>query len=251
MKKIYFLLSFLLLVYGCSSTLDTSNFGEEERFEYAMKLFNNRDYVEAIDEFQSIILQFPGSQLVDDAHYYLAMARFNRSEYLLAAFEFSRLIKNIPASEFIPESQFMLAECYYLLSPPFSLDQRYSRSAIAEFQAFIEFFPAHEKVAEAERKIFELNEKLAQKEYEAAVIYERMDYSLGAIFYYDSVIDTYHDTRYAPMAMYRKIKLLENRNRFKEAVTEIDKFLSRYSDNSRASELETLRANLQSRLSSL
>ncbi len=251
MKKILPLFVVLLFLAGCSSSIDTSNLGEDERFQYAMKLFNNEDYLEAVDEFQAIILQFPGSQFVDDAHYFLAMCRFNRDEYLLAAFEFSRLIKNIPASEYVPDAQFKLAESYYKLSPPSSLDQRYSKNAIAEFQAFIEFFPINEKVTEAELKIFELNEKLAKKEYEAALIYERMDYSIGAIFYFDSVIDTYHDTRYAPMAMYRKIKLLEQRERVKEAVSEIDKFLLRYRNDSRISELELLRSNLESKISSL
>ena len=52
----------------------------------------------------------------------------------------------------------MLGESYYRLSPNFTLDQSYTRSAIKEFQAFIDFFPTDEQVLEAEKKINELME---------------------------------------------------------------------------------------------
>ena len=50
-----------------------------------MKLYQEEDYEEAIKEFESIILQYPGSSIIDDAQFYLAMTRFNREEYILAA----------------------------------------------------------------------------------------------------------------------------------------------------------------------
>ena len=69
------------------------------------------------------------------------MTRFQRGEYILAAFEFSKLMKNMPASEFVPISQFMISECYYELSPNYTLEQKYTKKAIEEYQAFIDFFP--------------------------------------------------------------------------------------------------------------
>lgn len=245
---ILFVLSFL--IWGCGSSVDTTNFTAQQRLDYAMKLYHDEDYLDAVQEFQAIILQYPGNSVVDDAQYYLAETRFQRHEYILAAYEFSKLIKTMPASEFIPSSQFMLAECYYQLSPDYRLEQQYTKKAIQEFQAFIDFFPTNEKVKEAEQKISEMNDKLAHKEYNTAQIYDKMDYYSAALIYYTNVVEDYHDTKYAPIALFDKIKLLASRDRNKEAIEEISKFLERYPNNTNIKEVEELKTTLETKLSS-
>jgi outer membrane protein assembly factor BamD len=249
MKHFVLVILFGLVFWNCSSSLDTVNLSAEEKLAYAKSLYDEEDYEVAVNEFQAIVLQYPGNPVVDDAQYYLGMTRFQRGEYLLAAYEFSKLVKTMPASEFIPQGQFMLAECYYQLSPHFTLDQKYTEKAIEEFQAFIDFFPSNEKVAEAERKINELNEKLAQKAFENAKIYEKMEYYTAALIYYNNVLEIYHDTKYAPMAMYNKIKLLIDRERNKEALAEISKFIQRYPDDAKLQEIQELKAFLENKLS--
>lgn len=245
-KSIFSGLILLLFVFGCSGSIDTSKFGAEEYYNYIMKLYNDEDYEKAVVEFQSFLLQYSGSAFNDDAQYYLAMTYTKRGQYLLAAYEFSKLIKNIPASPFVPDSQFMLAESYFQLSPLYPLDQAYTKKAVDEYQAFIDFFPSNPKVEEAEKKIKILNEKLAQKEYESAVIYEKMQYEKAAMKYYASVAEVYHDTKYAPMALYKKVKLEIKKGMSNEALADISVFLSRYQDNSSAAELKDLESTLNS-----
>ena len=250
MRKILVIAVFSMFIWGCGSSVDTSNYTPSERLSYAQKLYNDEDYLEAVQEFQSIILQYPGNPVVDDAQYYLAESRYQRGEYILAAYEFSKLIKSMPASEFVPKAQFMLAECYYELSPDYRLDQQYTKKAISEFQAFIDFFPSNEKVKEAEQKISELNDKLAHKEYNTASLYETMGDNRSALLYYTTVVDDYHDTEYAPMAMYDKINVLVSMNRNSEALDEISKFIERYPDNKRTNELKELKTSIEVKLSS-
>lgn len=249
MKSFILLIIFAGIFWGCSSSFDTTNFSPEEKLSYALKLYEDEDYEDAINEFQAIVLQYPGNPVVDDAQYYLSMSRFHRSEYILAAYEFSKLVRTMASSEFVPEAQFMLAECYYQLSPHYSLDQKYSLKAIEEFQAFIDFFPSNNKVTEAERKINELNNKIAFKAFENARIYEKMEYYTAALLYYNNVLEGYHDTRYAPMAMYNKIKLLIDRERNSEALTEISRFVQRYPESERIKELQALKSSLENKLS--
>jgi outer membrane protein assembly factor BamD len=222
--------------------------GPEERLQYAISLYEDEDYQEASVEFEALLLQYPGSVIVDDAQYYLGLCKFERGEYILAAYEFSKMIKNMPASDFVSLSQFMLAETYYELSPDFNLDQRYTKKAIEEYQAFIDFFPLNEKVSEAEQKIIELNEKLAKKDYGIAIIYEKMDYYNAAIKYFNDVIETYHDTEFAPRAMYRKIQLLMDREREDEALAEMRKFVKQYPDDDNYNTIEELKNSLESKL---
>jgi len=113
----------VLYLWGCAASVDTSQLPPSLRYDYAVKLYNNKDYQEALKEFQAIVLQYPGNAIVDSAQYYLGMTHYQRAEYILGAYEFSRLIKNMPSSKLVPISQYMLAECYYKLSPYFELDQ--------------------------------------------------------------------------------------------------------------------------------
>lgn len=239
----------MIFIWGCSSSFDTTNMTPEERLSFAKNLYEQEDYQEALEELQALILQYPGSTIIDDAQFFLAMSRYKRDEFILAAFEFSKLIKNMSTSEYLAESQFMLAECYYSLSPNVNLDQAYTRKAIEEYQAFIDFFPLNEKVVEAESKINELNTKLALKEFNTARIYEKMEYYTAAMKYYDNVMEIYHDTEYAPLALYNKIFILDSRNQTSKAVEESGKFIEKYPSHPRINEIIAFKDKLEKSLS--
>jgi len=234
----------LMFIWKCSGGVDTTQLGPEEHFEYAMSLFNDEDYEDVTRELQSILLQYPGSSVNDDAQYYLGFTYFKKEQYLLAAYEFSKLIRNIPASPFVADAQYGLAEAYYQLSPPYPLEQSYTKKAVEEFQAFLDFFPGNSRVEEAEQKIHELNLKLAEKEYNSGYIYEKMEYSTAAIDYYTYVFETYHDTKFAPLALYKKIDILLQKERTDEAIRNISIFLERYPEHIYARELGEMQVSL-------
>lgn len=245
MKKAIVILILTVFMFGCSASVDTTNMTAEEHFEYAMSLYNEEDYEKSINEFQAILLQFPGNQITDDAQFYLGMSYYKSGQYLLGAYEFSKLIRDIPGSEFVDDAQFMLADSYFQLSPPYPLDQSYTEKAIDEFQAFIDFFPTDKRVKQAEEKIQQLNTKLAEKEYMDAVIYEKMEYFRAAIKYYTNVTEKFHDTKFAPLASYRKIKLLIQTDKKDEALKEIKLFLARYKNDANYEEVKKLQTSLE------
>lgn len=249
MKYLIILFLTSIILWGCATTVDTSLMTPSQRLAYAGKLYNEKNYDEAVKEYQSILLQYPGSTVIDSAQYYLAMSRYKHQEYILGAYEFSKLIRDMPSSKFMPDAQYMLAQSYFMLSPYFALDQKYTKKSIQEFQAFIDFFPTNPKVPDAEKKITELNDKLAQKEYNSAYIYDKLEDYRAAIMYYNFVIEDYHETKYAPMAMYAKIKLLIQRKRNTEALAEIGKFIDRYPNDSHIKDVKSLKSDLEENLS--
>jgi outer membrane protein assembly factor BamD len=213
---------------GCSSKETLTNLSAEERFQRAKTLFDNADYLEAINEFTVITLQFQGSAVAGDAQFYLAECRFKRNEFLLASYEYQTLRRNMPASPRVPEAMYKLGLAFYSLAPKSRLDQQYTKRAIDELQAFVEYYPTSEFVADASAKIQELNTRLAKKEFDTAQLYATMEYNKSAIFYFDNVIEKYHDTEYAPLAYLSKVELLMARKKFSDAKAEITKFLSKY-----------------------
>jgi len=82
------------------------------------------------------------------------------------------------------------------------------------------------------------------------LIYEKLEYFTAAMKYYDSVVEVYHDTQFAPMALYNKINILKARDKNADALNEIAKFLQRYPNDQRAKEIEKLKTSLESQLSS-
>ena len=248
MKKLYWLIVIAIAISGCSGTIDTTNMQPQERLNYAIKLYEEESYEQAVLEFESIMLQYPGSEFIDKAQYYLAMTRFQRGEYILAASEFSRLIRNMPSSTYLPDAQYMLADCYFTLSPKFSLDQRFTRQGIQEFQSFIDFFPTDSRVQATEEKISALNAKLAEKEFNAAYIYEKLEYYNAALLYYDNVLSIYHDTPYAPRASYNKINILISKEKTLDALTEANNFLLKYPQDGNYSSVLKLKETLENQL---
>jgi len=219
----------------------------EEHYNFAMNLYNEEEYEDAITEYQAIMLNNAGSSVFDDAQYYLAMSYFNRKQYYLAAYEFSKLIRDLPASQFVPDAQFMLAESYYKQSPHYALDQTFTKKAIEEYQSFINFFPTNARVVDAENKIKEMNTKLAEKDFLSAVIYERMEYYNAAIKYYTLVIDTYHDSKYAPEALYNRMKLEYDKKQTQKVQNDISLFFSRYSDSEFLPKVKDLDAKISNK----
>ena len=233
-----------MLIASCGSSNVVQNLSAEERFDAGKKKLADGDYLEAINEFQLIKLQYPASSVADDAQFYLGECHYAKEEFLLASEEYQSLKRLMATSPFVPQAQFKIAMCYYNLAPRSTLDQTYSRKAIEEFQTFVEDYRTDTLVASAESKIRELNTRLAQKLFETADVYQKLDYNKSATIYYDMIVEQFHDTEYAEPALLNKAKMLVRRKKFDEARTEVEKFLTRYPSSKLRDEAESLRNSI-------
>ncbi|HMD14622.1 MAG TPA: outer membrane protein assembly factor BamD, partial [Bacteroidota bacterium] len=210
--------------------------------------FQNGDYLEAISDFDVIKMQYPGSGVADSAQFYLGECHFQRGEYLLAAEEYQTLKRSMPASGLVPLAQYKIALCFYNLSPKSSLDQKYITRAIDEFQTFIEYYPKEEQVPDAETKIKELNNRIAQRLYETASLYMTMEYYKSAVIYYNTVAEKYFDTPYAEPSLLGKVKALVSRKHYDEAKINIEKFFEKYPNSSLKQDAQSLRDDINDHL---
>ena len=244
------LLSLIIsMLTGCSRQQVVLDLSAEERFQRGMRFYEENSFTRAIDEFRILTRQFSGSEFADDAQYHMAMSYFNLGEFILAANEFETLVNTMSASPLLPDAQFKLALSYFNLSPRHDLDQQYTFNAIDELQTFIDFFPTHERVPEAEQKIRELNEKLAKKQYENARTYMRMRYYRAATRYFELVMERYHDTQYAEHAYIGKVEALIEREQFEEARQTLQRFLQQFPNSNQRDRVRTLERRIASSLS--
>jgi outer membrane protein assembly factor BamD len=243
-------LLFVLAAYvsGCGSSEPTEQLSPEKRFAVGMRLFNNGDYLDAIEEFRIVTLQYQGSGVADAAQYYLAECRYMREEYILAAYEYDQLVRTMPTSTYVTKARYKRAMCYFKLSPPSYLDQTYTRKAIDEFQSFIEYNPTDSLVHDAEAKIMEMNNKLAEKEYNDGIIYMKMDFYRAAAIYFEDVIEKYHDTPYAELAQLKRAEALSDRKKQADAMTELETFYKKYPNSQHKKEADELLATIRQKI---
>jgi outer membrane protein assembly factor BamD len=239
-----------VLELGCHSSNVVETLSAEGRYALAKAKFDDGNYLDAIEDFRVITLQYPGSRVADSAQFFLAQSYFHRDQFVLAASEYETLVRSMSVSPLVPEARFQIGMCYYELSPSSDLDQQYTYKALDAFQSFIEYHPTNALVPQAEEKIRELNTKLAEKEYNSGKIYMKMEYYGAAERQFQFVLEKYHDTDYAPPALIGEVEALIARKKYSEAKKEIDKFFVRYPSSSlidRAKQLsEQIESNLES-----
>jgi outer membrane protein assembly factor BamD len=235
-----FALSLAIVLFACGGNKARPNMTTEERFAYAMKLFNDKDYFDARTQFRIIILNAPGSTVVDQAQFYLAECHFNMDEFIIAASEYEKLIRLYPRSTLLDDAQYKNALCYDKLSPKADLDQKYTYKAIEEYQRFMEEFSASELAGEVEKRLSTLRGKLAKKEFNTGNLYRKMALYEAAVFSFDDVLNRFYDSQYAEPALFYKGECLFKLQRWSEAQAALEQFAQKFPKSSNQAEAKSM-----------
>ncbi len=247
----YFILVLLSLfaiqfISGCgSSKTDINTDDPQKAFDIAKRKYDKRDYVDAIDNLSFIKIRFPGTDVSDKVQFYLASSYFYQKEYILAAYEFESFLKNFPLSPFYSEGKFMLGNTYYELSPKYSLDQQFTKEALNQYLSFIEEYPQDKNVADADKKIKELRNKLAFKDYWTAELYMKTDNYKAASLYYQAVYDEYIDSDWADDAMVAQAEAYINGRKYEEAKKVLEKFYKLFPNSTLKAKADKLSSRIK------
>lgn len=236
MKKISFLLVFIVILASCrSQELIRPGDSLEVAYDKAYALFEEERWRDAASAFEVVISIGRGTDFGQNAQYYLAESHYNNRQYLIAASEYERYSATYPNSDRRQEADYKAALSYYNLSPRYNIDQQYTERAIEQFRLFLVRYPNAELIGEVGDKIDELRDKLAQKKYEAAEFYMRTNRYNAAAVYYEMIIDRFPGSRYAERALVNQmdayIRYAENsvtarqEERFRKVIESYEKYL--------------------------
>jgi len=217
LKLIAYSFFLAIILISCKSTDKFESRDPESVFNKAVELFNKEDYLESRNLFEMIKLQYSATEWADDAQYYLGEIAYKRKEYVLAAFNYNQLRRSYPGSVYAKTSLFKTALSFYELSPKFDRDQEYTKKAIQAFQEFQYIYPDDSLSPEASKKIVELRNKLAYRDYFTANLYRKLDSPHSALIYYNSVIKDYNDTEYYEPSFLGKVQVLLEMEKIDEA----------------------------------
>lgn len=216
---------------GQSARLATA----EEQFDRAKKRYDDKDYFRSAEEFQKVVYNFPGSQLVDTAQYFLSMSYMIDKQYELAAVEFGRLIKNYPRSPYAVECRYRIGHCFFKAAPGhYGLDQTEVTRSIRLLEDFMLDYPESEFVTEAQASILSANTRLAQKTFSNGMVYMHMRVFTAAEKYFQLVIDMYGNTSYAADALYRMAEARYKLREWDKAAQSANSFVALYPQHKEA-----------------
>ncbi|WP_303044915.1 outer membrane protein assembly factor BamD, partial [Duncaniella muris] len=157
-----------------------------------------------------------------DSLYLLALSNYENKDYETAGSFFKTYYTRFPKGKYTELARYYAGYGYYLDSPEPQLDQSGTINAIQELQAFLDYFPKSDKVANAQNAIFELQDKLTLKQLENAQLY----YNLGTYMgnnYESAVIVARNAIKDYPYSKYKEdLELLILKARYQEARESID-----------------------------
>jgi len=197
----------------------------EIKYSYAKKYYNQKKFARSASLLEEVVHVFRGRPEGEESLYLLAQSYYGQKDYVNASEYFKLYVNTYPSGEFAELSRFYGAYGLYLDSPDPRLDQTQTYESINQFLMYLEHFPQSERVNQVQEILFELQEKLAYKEYLAARLY----YNLGTYMgnnYRACVITAENALRSYPETKYREeLIFLTIRSKYELAIVSIDERL--------------------------
>ncbi len=205
--KIIAVLFSLLALASCSKyqkILKSEDMALKE--EMALKYYNEKDYDRALRLFDELRIFNRGKLKAEEIAFYYAYCYYGLNDFYAASYLFTEFVNTFPNSKHAEECAFLAANCKFLESPNYNLDQSMSKAAIKDFQQFVNLYPTSKNVAEANANIDELRLKLQRKDFETAKLYLKTEEYKSAVIAFNNLIKEYPDTQYKEEALYLIVK---------------------------------------------
>lgn len=150
----------------------------DQKYEAAKQYYAEGQYNRAAIFLQDMVAMLKGTDKGEESLFLLGMCSYKAHNYEAASAYFKRYYQSYPKGIYTEKARFYSALSLYMNTPEVRLDQTDTYAAVTEFQNFLELYPGGEYSARAQKLIFELQDKLVEKEYLSAKLY----YDLGSYF---------------------------------------------------------------------
>jgi outer membrane protein assembly factor BamD len=245
----------LVLLCSCAGEFNKvyKSSDSDYKYEYAKECFARGKFQQAATLLEGLITIKKGTDDAQECLYMLAMAQYCNRDYDAAAATFRKYGSSYPRGIYAESAAFYVGQSLYQSAPEPRLDQTPTIGAINAYQQFLDLHPDSRLRSTAQKRLYELQDKLIQKEYLSAELY----YNLGGYFgninkndesNYTSCIITAQNAlktypycsireKFALLIMKSKFELAENSthekriDRYRDAEDECYGFINEYPDS--------------------
>lgn len=239
MQKIFFSLLFSVLVLASCSNSYNNLFKTQDydyKYEAAKQCYAAGRYVQCYQLLDELVRILKGSDRAEESLFMIGMCHFNLNDYETAALYFERYFKTYPKGEYTELARYYNGRALFLQSPDPRLDQTPTYSAINALQDFLEYYPYSQRRDEVNDMVYQLQNRLVQKEFAAAKLYYNLGSYIGNSLHggsnYEACIITAENAlkTYPYTAMREELYMLILRARYKLAQNSVaSKMSDRYS----------------------
>lgn len=209
MKKVVLLTCVMMMLFSSCGEYNKLLKSQDAdlKYSYAKKYFNQKKYVRSATLLEEVVQYYRGRTEAEESLYLLAQSYYGQKDYVTASEYFKTYYNTYPKGEFAELARYYSAYGLYLDSPDPRLDQTQTYESISQFLIYLEYYPQSERAKEAQDILFELQEKLAYKEYLAAKLYFNLGTYLGnnygaCVITAENALKSYPDTKYREELVY-------------------------------------------------
>ena len=188
-----YLLALTAFLSGCSSDRGKLSHTEFCRNKYvaAEELFKKQKYGRAQDKLEEILNLCAGSGYMEQSHFLLAESYFNLEEWIEAHGEYGSFVNNFPGSPFIETAEFRKAISAFNIEYKIARDESSTNTAMKDFERYLEKYPDSPLRDSVNYYYGLLVERKAEKEFQTARLYYRMDKYQAAVIYLKEFLEDY------------------------------------------------------------
>ena len=180
-------LAALATVAACGPKKDVipkGNQPDKFLFDRGTEQLQAKHWLTAREYFRHILDSYPQSNLRPDAKLGLAdsyLGEDTSESMTLAVNEYREFLTFYPTNDRADYAQFKLGMTHYKQMRSSQRDQTESKSAVQEFETFVERYPNSVLMPDAKEKLREAKDRLSLHEYEVGVFYFKQRWYPGAI----------------------------------------------------------------------
>lgn len=230
-------------------------------YEKATAYYEAEEWYKAQQLFEMLINSYRGKVKAEEVYFKYAYTHYHLDEYILAKYYFKSFAKTFPNSVHREEADYMQAYCMYLQSPDYRLEQKSTAEAIELFQQFADTYPQSERVAECNKLITELREKLEKKGFEEGYLYYKMGDYQAATISFENLLKDFPDSKDIERVRFlivkgnyelaRKSIIGKQRERYEDALEYAKLFKHKYSKSKYLKDVNTMMKNTLKKINKL
>ena len=199
-----------------SSTRVTHTQFCKDKLEKAEELFKKEKYGRVIDKLEEIMSYCAGTGYLEQTSFLLAESHFNLEQWIEARGEYGSFVMNFPGSPYAETAEFRKAIASFNMEFRVSRDDANTTVAMKDFERYLSNHPESPLRDSINYYYGLLIERLAEKEFQTARLYLRMDKPQAAVIYFKEFLETYKQSKRRKEALFLT----------SQAYTELDQFES-------------------------
>lgn len=200
------LISILFILVSCSNIENDKKQAIEtdvDIYKRALLLIEENDYKSALNEFESLLLNYPFSNLAVKSEITSAYSLYEDNQIQKAINKLNSFIEMNPTGELTIYAHYLLGMCYYIQTSQKGRDASLSLKAINYFQIIETKYPNSKYAKDAKLKILYLKNRLAENELAVGKFYLKKNASGSAIKRFKVILEKFQNTSVIPETLYR------------------------------------------------